>query len=60
MKAAYTYIKTTKYTKGLKENMWKYTNMNPIASNLHATMKLHKPKTPVRPIVNWKNALHTS
>jgi hypothetical protein len=38
-----------------KEDKWKYMNMNPIAPNLHATIKLHKHNTPVRPIINWKN-----
>jgi hypothetical protein len=31
-----------------KENKWKYTNMNPTATNLHATIKLHKHNTPIR------------
>jgi hypothetical protein len=39
-----------------KDNIWKYTNMNPTAPSLHATIKLHKPNTPIRPIINWKNA----
>ena len=39
-----------------KEHRWRYTNMNPIAPNLHATIKLHKQNTPIRPIINWKNA----
>jgi hypothetical protein len=38
-----------------KENIWKYTNMNPTAPNLRATIKLHKPNTPVRPIINLEN-----
>jgi hypothetical protein len=39
-----------------KEHTWKYTNMNPSAPNLHATIKLHKHNTPIRPIINWINA----
>jgi hypothetical protein len=39
-----------------KEHIWKYTNMNPMAPCMHATIKLHKPNTPIRPIINWKNA----
>jgi hypothetical protein len=31
------------------------TNMNPTAPNLHATMKLHKVNTHVRPVITWKN-----
>jgi hypothetical protein len=38
------------------ENMWKYTNMNPTAPNLHPTIKLHKPNIPIRPVINCKNA----
>jgi sugar (pentulose or hexulose) kinase len=30
--------------------------MNPIAPNLHATIKLHKQNAPIRPIINWRNA----
>jgi hypothetical protein len=30
--------------------------MNPTAPSLHATIKLHKPNAPIRPIINWKNA----
>jgi hypothetical protein len=29
---------------------------NPMAPSLHATIKLHKPNTHIRPIINWKNA----
>jgi hypothetical protein len=36
-----------------KENAWRYTNINPIAPALHATIKLHKPNKPIRPIINW-------
>jgi prephenate dehydratase len=39
-----------------KEDKWKYTNMNSTAPNFHATIKLHKHNTPIRPIINWKNA----
>jgi hypothetical protein len=31
-------------------------NMNPTAPNLHATIKLQKHNTPIRPTINWKNA----
>jgi hypothetical protein len=31
--------------------------MNPTASDLNATIKLHKQNTPIRPVVNWKNPL---
>jgi hypothetical protein len=39
-----------------KETIWRYTNTNPALPNLHATIKLHKPNTPIRPIINWKHA----
>jgi hypothetical protein len=31
-------------------------NMNAEPLNLHATIKLHKPSTPIRPVINWKKA----
>lgn len=33
------------------------TNMNPAPPNLYAMMVLHKPNTPIRQIIRWKNAL---
>jgi hypothetical protein len=33
---------------------WKL--MNPEATRIHGTIKLHKQNKPVRPIVNWKNS----
>jgi hypothetical protein len=30
--------------------------MNPAPPSLHHTIKLHKSNTPIRPIINWKNA----
>jgi hypothetical protein len=38
-----------------KENIWKYTNMNPSTPSLHMTIELRKPNAPIRPIINWKN-----
>jgi hypothetical protein len=38
-----------------KETVWRYTSMNPAFPNLRATIKLHKPNTPIRPLINWKN-----
>jgi hypothetical protein len=29
--------------------------MNPMDPNFHATIKLHKQNTPIRPIINWRN-----
>jgi hypothetical protein len=40
-----------------KEDKCKYINMNPMALTLHCTIKLHKQNTPIRPIINWMNAL---
>jgi hypothetical protein len=39
-----------------KEHKWKYSNMNPTAPNLHATIKLYTQNTPIRPVVNWRNS----
>jgi hypothetical protein len=40
----------------MKEETWKYTNMNPTAPSMRATVKLHKPNIPIRPIISWRNA----
>jgi hypothetical protein len=39
-----------------KEHKWKYSNMNPKAPNLHATIKLYEQNTPIKQVVNWKNS----
>jgi hypothetical protein len=36
----------------IQKDKWKHVNMNPTAPNLHGTIKLHKPNTPIRPIIN--------
>jgi hypothetical protein len=51
------YQKTTKHELNKqniiqKEHKWKYSNMNPISQNLHATTKRYKQNTPIRPVVN--------
>lgn len=40
--------------KGLK---WKYINLNPSPTTIRGVIKLGKIDSPIRPIVNWKNAL---
>jgi hypothetical protein len=35
---------------------WKYTNLNPEPPTLKGLPKIHKTNTPIRPIINWKNA----
>jgi hypothetical protein len=44
----------TKQSNIQKKHKLKYKTMNPIAPNLHATIKLHTQNTPIRPGVNWK------
>jgi hypothetical protein len=39
-----------------KDDIWKYTNLNPAAPNLSSQLKIHKTNTPIRPAVNWKKA----
>jgi hypothetical protein len=34
------------------EKVWIHRDMNPTARRLQATIKLHKPITPIRPIIN--------
>jgi hypothetical protein len=38
------------------ENSWKYVNLNPITPVIRGLIKIHKVDTPIRPVVNWKNA----
>lgn len=39
-----------------KEKRWKYINLNPSTPIIRGLIKIHKVETPIRPIVNWKNA----
>ena len=39
-----------------KEKRWKYINLNPSIPMIRGLIKIHKVETPIRPIVNWKNA----
>jgi hypothetical protein len=39
-----------------RQHRWSRTDMNPIAPNLRAIIKLHKQNTPIRPIINLRNA----
>jgi hypothetical protein len=38
-----------------KETIWMYTNMNTTPPSLHATIKLHKPNAPIRPIITCES-----
>ena len=38
------------------ENKWRYTNLNPDTPSLRGLVKVHKKDTPIRPIVNYRNA----
>jgi hypothetical protein len=40
----------------MKEEKWKYVNLNPSAPSIRGLIKMHKPNSPIRPIVNWKQA----
>ena len=40
-----------------QDNRWKYINMNPTAPTIKGLIKLHKQDQPIRPVVNWRNAL---
>ena len=39
-----------------KDEGWKYIDLNPIAPTIRGLIKIHKEDSPIRPIVNWKNA----
>jgi hypothetical protein len=40
----------------MKEEKWKYVNLSPSAPSIRGLIKIHKPNSPIRPIVNWKPA----
>jgi hypothetical protein len=35
-----------------KDERWKYVNLNPTALTMRGIIKLHKEKTPIRPVIN--------
>jgi hypothetical protein len=39
-----------------KENKWKYIPLNPTTPRMTGLIKTHKTESPIRPVVNWKNA----
>jgi len=39
-----------------KEERWKVINLNPTSPSIKGLIKIHKTETPIRPVVNWKNA----
>ena len=39
-----------------RSEKWKYVNLNPAAPTMRGLVKVHKEDTPIRPIINWKNA----
>jgi hypothetical protein len=39
-----------------KDEGWKYIDLNPTAPTIRGLIKIHKEDSPIRPIVNWKNA----
>jgi len=40
----------------LKDNKWKYINLNPSTPTIRGLVKIHKEESPIRPTINWKNA----
>jgi len=39
-----------------KDERWKYINLNPTPPMIRGLIKIHKEDSPIRPVVNWKNA----
>jgi hypothetical protein len=39
-----------------KYEKWKYVNLNTSAPTIRGLLKIHKIDSPIRPVVNWKNA----
>jgi hypothetical protein len=38
-------------------HQWKYINLNPTPPTITSLIKVHKEECPIRPIINWTNAL---
>jgi hypothetical protein len=39
-----------------KDEKWKHINLNPSTSTMSGLLKIYKVDSPVRPVVNWKQA----
>ena len=39
-----------------KDDKWRYINLNPTIPTIRGLMKIHKENSPIRPVINWKNA----
>jgi len=39
-----------------KREKWKLVNLNHTAPTMRGLIKVHKDGTPIRPVVNWRNA----
>ena len=39
-----------------KEAKWRHVSLNPTAPKIRGLIKIHKEDSPIRPVVNWKNA----
>jgi hypothetical protein len=39
-----------------KEAKWRHVSLNPTAPKIGGLIKIHKEDSPIRPVVNWKNA----
>jgi hypothetical protein len=35
---------------------WKFINLNPSPHSIHGLIKVHKPDSPIQPVINWRNA----
>jgi len=40
-----------------KDDKWKLMNTNPTAPTMRGLIKVHKEGAPIRPVINWRNAL---
>jgi hypothetical protein len=39
-----------------KQEKWKYINLNPSTPTIRGLLKIHKNNSPIRPVINWRNA----
>ena len=39
-----------------EDDKWRYINLNPTIPTIRGLVKIHKENSPLRPVINWKNA----
>jgi len=46
----------TVYKLSIRDEKWKYVNLNPSAPTMRGLLEVHKINSSLRPVINWQNA----